>query len=128
MIFKGTAKHVGIGGYYMIDILFLTAAVLVSSFNTFENQSYDDIEIYEQRLEKFNEVYGTFYAIPEKPVVGGDIVEFYTSMTLNEFDKYIMSIYDGSYYDTEAPSLKNDSGGERLEIRSEYYVADYTDK
>lgn len=52
MIFKGTAKHVGIGGYYMIDILFLTAAVLVSSFNTFENQSYDDIEIYEQRLEK----------------------------------------------------------------------------
>ena len=101
----------------MIDILFLTAAVLVSSFNTFENQSYDDIEIY-----------GTSYAIPEKPVVGGDIVEFYTSMTLNEFDKYIMSIYDGSYYDTEAPSLKNDSGGERLEIRSEYYVADYADK
>lgn len=45
----------------MIDILFLTAAVLVSSFNTFENQSYDDIEIYEQRLEKFNEVYGTSY-------------------------------------------------------------------
>lgn len=112
----------------MIDILFLTAAVLVSSFNTFENQSYDDIEIYEQRLEKFNEVYGTSYAIPEKPVGGGDIVEFYTSMTLNEFDKYIMSIYDVSYYDTEAPSLKNDIGGERLEIRSEYYVADYTDK
>ena len=51
MIFKGTAKHVGIGGYYMIDILFLTAAVLVSSFNTFENQSYDDIEIYEQGLK-----------------------------------------------------------------------------
>ena len=67
------------------------------------------------------------YAIPEKPVVGGDIVEFYTSMTLNEFDKYIMSIYDGSYYDTEAPSLKNASGGERLEIRREYYVADYAD-
>ena len=43
----------------MIDILFLTAAVLISSFNTFENQSYDDIEIYEQRLEKFNDVYGT---------------------------------------------------------------------
>ena len=59
MKFKGTAKHVGIGGYYMIDILFLTAAVLISSFNTFENQSYDDIEIYEQRLEKFNDVYGT---------------------------------------------------------------------
>lgn len=112
----------------MIDILFLTAAFLVSSFNTFENQSYNDIAIYEQRLEKFNEAYGTSYGIPEKSLDGGDIVEFYTSMTLNKFDKYIMSIYDGSYYDTEAPSLKNDGSGEQLEIRSEYYVADYTDK
>ena len=112
---------------FMFGIIFITAAILTSSINTFENQSYNDIAIYEQRLERFNEAYKTSYAIPEKSLNGENIVEFYTSMTLKEFDKYIMSIYDGSYYDTEAPSLKNNGSGERLEIRSEYYVTDYTD-
>ena len=29
-----------------------------------------------------------------------DIIDFYTSMTLRELDDYLLSLYDGSFYDT----------------------------
>lgn len=74
-----------------------------------EKRTYDDMKIYEQRIEEFNEKYGTDYAIPPTTALGGsysEIVDFYTSMTLEELDNYLMSIYDGSIYSSDDESIK----------------------
>ena len=94
----------------MLEMLLATVSLVLTNLNAYENQPHSDIAVYEQRLEKFNEKYGTTYEIPKD----SDIVEFYTSMTLKEFDRYIMSIYDGSFYNTEAPSVKTETGWENL--------------
>ena len=78
---------------------------LVMGFNNFDindYRTYDDISVYEERLAEFNEEHNINFMIPYEPMVGthDDIVEFYTSMTLKEFDDYIMSLYDGSFYDS----------------------------
>lgn len=108
----------------MLNVFLAMVSIAVSNLNAYENQPHSDIAVYEQRLEKFNEKYGTSYAIPEAGLDGSDVVEFYTSMTLKEFDRYIMSIYDGSFYDTEAPSIKTENGEENLEIRHEIFADD----
>lgn len=57
-------------------------------------------------------MYGTDYAIPNETATGGDyseIVEFFTSKTLEEFDEYIASIYDGSIYSSDDESIKTDN-------------------
>ncbi len=97
-------------------IIAFTASLI--PVNTNENIDYNDISVYKQRLEDFNEEHGTMYGIPDEFLDGGDIVEFYTSMSLEEFDRYIMSIYDGSYYDTERPAVNYDDEG-KLSIRHE---------
>ena len=78
---------------------------LVMGFNSFDindYRTYDNISVYEERLAEFNEEYNTDFMIPYEPMSGthDDIVEFFTSMTLKEFDDYIMSLYDGSFYDS----------------------------
>lgn len=104
----------------MLEVILAAFSLISNDLNAYEYLPHSDIAVYEQRLEKFNEQYGTSYEIPD----GSDIVEFYTSMTLKEFDKYIMSIYDGSFYDTEAPSVKTETGWENLGIEYEIPIED----
>lgn len=104
----------------MLEALLATVSLALTNLNAYENQPHSDIAVYEQRLEKFNEKYGTSYEITGD----SDIVEFYTSMTLKEFDRYIMSIYDGSFYNTEAPSVKTETGWENLGTEYEILYED----
>lgn len=100
--------------FFIDNILIVAASVAISALNPVNN----DISLYEQRLEMFNDEYGTDYAIPEND----EIIEFYTSMTPEEFDSYIMSIYDGSFYDTEKPSIYKSKVDPDL-TRNEYMVS-----
>lgn len=104
----------------MLEALLATVSLALTNLNAYENQPHSDIAVYEQRLEKFNEKYGTSYEIPGD----SNIVDFYTSMTLKEFDRYIMSIYDGSFYNTEAPSVKTETGWENLGTEHEILYED----
>lgn len=104
----------------MLEVLLSAVSLSLTNLNAYENQPHSDIAVYEQRLEKFNEKYGTGYEI----LSDSDIIDFYTSMTLKEFDRYIMSIYDGSFYNTEAPSVKTDTGWENLGTEYEIICED----
>lgn len=57
----------------------------------------NDISVYEEYLEEFNKEHQSYFSMPydEK---SQDVIR---SMSLDEFGKYIMSLYDGSYYDVE---------------------------
>lgn len=89
---------------FIFDIaVILTGLVMgLNNFDINDYRTYDDISVYEERLAEFNEEYNTDFMIPYEPMSGthDDIVEFFTSMTLKEFDDYIMSLYDGSFYDS----------------------------
>lgn len=93
-----------------MKLLYIAPAILsigvvslgISTIDFDDYKTYDDLSVYEQRVEKFNEKYGTDYGIPYEPMTGThqDIIDFYTSMTLRELDDYLLSLYDGSFYDT----------------------------
>lgn len=79
--------------------IIFTAAASILSVGNHEG----DIQSYEKRLDAFNAVYGVNLEIPDDD----NAKDFYEAMSFAEFDSYIMSIYDGSIYDTERPSIYN---------------------
>ena len=102
-----------------IQIIFVL--VLIASFiptATKSNAAMDNTDLsgnvlapYIIRLQELNRELGTDYAIPDEENcadTGSDyneVVEFYTSMTLDEFDSYIRDLYEkygtGENYGTE---------------------------
>ncbi len=61
----------------------------------------DPLLIYKERLEELNEAYGTNFAIPDKTANECDyseLVSIYSSMSINQFDAYIMSLTDNSLF------------------------------
>lgn len=60
----------------------------------------NDITKYEQRLQGINEQLGTQYKIPnaqESEAIGGnyqDVVDFYTALSMEEFEQYIYQMYE----------------------------------
>lgn len=77
-------------------ILLLGSAFSFDSMNIDDYKTYDDISVYRERLDEFNKKNNANLMIPEESANGSkeEIIEFFTSMTLNEFDKYIMSLYE----------------------------------
>lgn len=67
---------------------------------------------YKQRLIELNNQYGTTLGIPDVTATGGDyseIVSVFSSMTIEEFDSYILSIIDGSIYEGNDNTIKPDN-------------------
>lgn len=55
----------------------------------------DDLAIYENELQKLNEELGTDYQLsPTGDDTYEDMVAFYTGMTIEEFDAYILEAYE----------------------------------
>lgn len=55
----------------------------------------DDLAIYENELQKLNEELGTNYQLsPTGDDTYEDMVTFYTGMTIEEFDAYILEAYE----------------------------------
>lgn len=81
----------------LIDAVVMLFGMLIAfdSANIDDYRTYDDLTVYEQRLCEFNEKYGTDFMIPYESANGSheEVVDFFTSMNLKEFDEYIMSLY-----------------------------------
>ncbi len=81
----------------MLSKVFLVFGMILSlsSININDYRRYDDLSVYRERLEEFNETHNTNYIIPDEPLEGNheSQIEFLTSMTLKEFDEYILSLY-----------------------------------
>lgn len=78
-------------------MIFTAAAAAISAGGNHEG----DIQSYEKRLDAFNAVYGANIEISDDEYAR----EFYEAMSFVEFDNYIMSVYDGSAYNPEKPSI-----------------------
>lgn len=81
----------------LIDTVVLLFGILIAfnSADIDDYKTYDDLSVYEQRLCEFNEKYGTDFMISYESANGSheEVVDFFTSMNLKEFDEYIMSLY-----------------------------------
>lgn len=62
------------------------------------------LEEYRNRLKDFNNEHGTDYSFPESQ----EGQEWLLSLSTEQFDSYLMSVYDGSVEDVEKPMLRND--------------------
>lgn len=73
---------------------------------TEKNDLSDDVRLeeYRNRLKDFNNEYGTDYSFPESQ----EGQEWLLSLSTEQFDSYLMSVYDGSVEDVEKPMLRND--------------------
>lgn len=77
-------------------VVFVLGMILsFNSINFNDYMRYDDLSVYRERLADFNENHNTNYMIPDEPAEGDheDMIKFVTSMTLKEFDEYILSLY-----------------------------------
>lgn len=73
---------------------------------TEKNDLSDDVRLeeYRNRLKDFNNEHGTDYSFPESQ----EGQEWLLSLSTEQFDSYLMSVYDGSVEDVEKPMLRND--------------------
>lgn len=73
---------------------------------TEKNDLSDDVCLkeYRNRLKDFNNEHGTDYSFPESQ----EGQEWLLSLSTEQFDSYLMSVYDGSVEDVEKPMLRND--------------------
>lgn len=73
---------------------------------TEKNDLSDDVCLkeYRNRLKDFNNEHGTDYSFPESQ----EGQEWLLSLNIEQFDSYLMSVYDGSVEDVEKPMLRND--------------------
>ncbi len=58
----------------------------------------DPLIIYKSRLEELNNLYNTNMEISDTTASGGsysEIIKVFSSMSMDEFDEYILSIIDG---------------------------------
>ena len=62
------------------------------------------LEEYRNRLKDFNNEHGTDYSFPESQ----EGQEWLLSLSTEQFDSYLMSVYDGLVEDVEKPMLRND--------------------
>lgn len=104
-------------GYEKKKLTCVAMAVMVAVLSVFANfsafaEGSDPLAVYKVRLLELNEEYGTDLGIPNETATGGDyseIVDFYSKMTLEEFDEYMLSIIDDSIYSSDDESIKTDN-------------------
>ncbi len=79
-----------------IILSFIVLTMSVCSIFTVSAEFEDDpLFIYKQRLSFLNKSYNLNYIIPYETATGGDyseIIDFFSAMSLEEFDKYILSL------------------------------------
>lgn len=92
----------------LISLLSIFATTSVSA------ESTDPLLFYKQRLEFLNEKFNTNFSIPNETATGEDysvIIKFYSSMTLEQFDNYVISMVDGTLYTSNDESIQVENKG-----------------
>lgn len=99
MIMKNKFKRATRG---MITILLLSIILLVDNSRYAEAKTNKDaLRPYEEKLEELNEELGTNFELAStEGDTYDELVEFYTQMTMDEFEEYIRKAYFG---ETEMP-------------------------
>lgn len=90
----------------IVFAVLITNSLSTNIFKT-NNQELNlnnDISVYEQYVENFNVANNTQYSISPYTKHQKLIMQ----MSLDEFDDYLNSIANGSYYDVEIPNVKYD--------------------
>ena len=80
----------------LLSTLLLTGIILFGSSAAYaQNASSDPLQPYKDRLEELNTELGTDLAIvaPENGSME-DAINFYTSMSMDEFDSYVKNAYE----------------------------------
>lgn len=83
--------------YFMTFVLVCSALVVPLNVSA---ETFNDINVYEKELDKINKELGTDYAFPTDDVVEEGAVskkelsKFYSSMSINEFRKYVMDAHN----------------------------------
>lgn len=89
----------------------VTTLCIFSTFSVSAESLDDPLSSYKKRLTVLNERYGTCLTIPDKTANGEEydvIIDFYSSMTMDEFDKYVADMVDGTLYTSDDESIKVD--------------------